>query len=76
MFRRNKKKKKDILEMPLYERTQLTQQVKERLRERGVESKLRQLLLEAEKLTIDGKVVYDECYLVVFPERLDTHLRI
>ncbi len=64
MFRQKRKSEQDLLEMPEGERADLARQIREKLRERPIESKLRRLLLEAETLTIDGTVVYDENQLL------------
>jgi hypothetical protein len=60
MGARNKKKLKrlNLLEMPNHERIQLIKEVREKLRQKTVEAKLWQSLLEAESLTINGDVVY------------------
>jgi hypothetical protein len=60
MGARNKKKLKrlNLLEMPNHERSQLIKEVREKLRQKTVEAKLWQSLLEAESLTINGDVVY------------------
>lgn len=59
MFKRNKKKR-DLLEMSDRERTQLIKEIREKLRKKIVESKLQQMLLEAENITVNGNVVHDE----------------
>jgi len=62
MVTRNKKKtqKLDLLEMPNPERSQLINEVREKLRKKVVEAKLWQLLLDVENLTINGNIVYRE----------------
>ena len=60
MFGRRKKKKLDLLEMSDRERFQFVKEVREKLQQRVVESKLQRLLLEAENLTVNGNVVYAE----------------
>jgi len=64
MFRRKRKNERDLLEMSERERADLAREIRERLRERPIESKLRRLLLEAETLTVNGTVVYDENQLL------------
>ena len=59
MFTRNKKKR-DLLEMTNRERTRFIKEIKEKLRQKVIESKLQQMLLEAENVTVNGNVVYDE----------------
>ncbi|MCK4439512.1 hypothetical protein KAU85_00880 [Candidatus Bathyarchaeota archaeon] len=59
MLKRNKKKL-DLLEMSGRERTQLIKEIRGKLRKKVVESKLQQMLLEAENVTVNGHVVYDE----------------
>ena len=56
---RNKKKSKklDLLEMSNSERMRLMKEVGETLRQRIMEAKLWQSLIEAEKLTINGKTI-------------------
>lgn len=63
MFRRKIKNERDLLKMPERERADLARGIREKLRERPIESKLRRLLLEAETLTVNGTVVYDESHL-------------
>ena len=60
MGARNKKKlkKPNLLEMSNHERNELIKEVREKLRQKTVEAKLWQSLLEAESLTINGNVVY------------------
>jgi len=60
MGARNKKKLKrlNLLEMSNHERIQLIKEVREKLRQKTVEAKLWQSLLEAESVTINGDVVY------------------
>jgi hypothetical protein len=63
MRARNKKKKKkklDLLEMSNLQRIQLIREVKTKLRQKIMEEKLWQQLLEAENLTINGNAVYRE----------------
>lgn len=59
MFKRNKKKV-DLLEMSNSERAQLIKKVREKFQQKVVESKLQKMLLEAENLTVNGNIVYDE----------------
>jgi hypothetical protein len=56
---RNKKKQKklDLLEMSNHERMQLIREVGKNLRQKIMEAKLWQSLIEAEDLTINGDVV-------------------
>jgi hypothetical protein len=56
---RNKKKPKklDLLEMSNHERMQLIKEVGKNLRQKIMEAKLWQSLIEAEDLTINGDVV-------------------
>lgn len=60
MGARNKKKlkKPNLLKMSNHERIQLIKEVREKLRQKTVEAKLWQSLLETENLTINGNVVY------------------
>ena len=62
MGTKNKKKLKklDLLEMPNPERIKLIKEVREKLRQKTVEAKLWQRLLETENLTINGNIVYRE----------------
>jgi hypothetical protein len=60
MFRRSKKKKRDLLKMSDSERILYVKEVREKFQRRIIESKLQRLLLEAENLTINGNVVYAE----------------
>ena len=62
MGTKNKKKLKklDLLEMSNPQRIQLIKEVREKLRQKTVEAKLWQRLLEAENLTINGNTVYRE----------------
>ncbi len=60
MGARSKKKLKrlNLLEMSNHERNELIKEVREKLRQKTVEAKLWQSLLETENLTINGNVVY------------------
>jgi hypothetical protein len=59
MGARNKKlKKPNLLKMSNHERIQLIKEVREKLRQKTVEAKLWQSLLETENLTINGNIVY------------------
>ena len=59
MGARNKKLKRlNLLEMSNHQRIKLIKEVREKLRQKTVEAKLWQSLLEAESLTINGNVVY------------------
>ena len=62
MGARNKKKLKklNLLEMSNHERIQLIKEVREKLRQKTVEAKLWQSLLEVENLTVNGNIVYKE----------------
>jgi len=62
MGARNKKKLKklNLLEMSNHERIQLIKEVREKLRQKTVEAKLWQSLLDAENVTINGNIVYKE----------------
>jgi hypothetical protein len=62
MAAKNKKnsKKIDLLEMSNNERVQLIKGVKEKLRQKIIEAKLWQTLLEAENVTINGKAIIQE----------------
>jgi len=62
MGARNKKKLKrlNLLEMSNHERIQLVKEVREKLRQKTVEAKLWQSLLDAENVTINGNIVYKE----------------
>ena len=58
---RNKKKLKklNLLEMSNHERIMLIKEAKVKLRQKAMEAKLWQSLLEAENLTINGDIVYE-----------------
>lgn len=58
---RNKKKLKklNLLEMSSHERSMLIKEAKVKLRQKAMEAKLWQSLLEAENLTINGDIVYE-----------------
>lgn len=60
MAARNKKnaKKIDLSEMRASERNQLLREVKEGLRQKILEAKLWQKLLEVENITVNGNSVY------------------
>lgn len=62
MGTRNKKKLKklDLLEMSNPERNRLIKEVREKLRQKTLEAKLWQSLLEVENLTVNGDIVYRE----------------
>ncbi|MGQ9743822.1 MAG: hypothetical protein ACUVQW_04300 [Candidatus Bathycorpusculaceae bacterium] len=61
MNSKNKNSKKiDISKMPKNERIKLLREVKEKLREKIIEAKLWQSLVEAETVTINGKTVFLE----------------
>ncbi|MGQ9531049.1 MAG: hypothetical protein ACUVTC_06400 [Candidatus Bathycorpusculaceae bacterium] len=61
MNSKNKNSKKiDISKMPKNERIRLLREVKEKLREKIIEAKLWQSLVEAETVTINGKTVFLE----------------
>lgn len=62
MGARNKKKLKrlNLLEMSNHERIQLIKEVREKLRQKTVEAKLWQSLLDAENVTINGNIVYKQ----------------
>lgn len=57
---KKKLKKLDLLEMSNPQRIQLIKEVREKLRQKTVEAKLWQRLLETENLTINGNIVYRE----------------
>jgi len=52
-----KKKKTDLLEMHSSERVKLIKQIREALQQKVAETKLWNSLLEAENLTINGKIL-------------------
>jgi hypothetical protein len=54
---KKKKEKLDLLEMSNPERMRLIKEVREKLRQKAMEAKLWQRLLEAENLTINGNIV-------------------
>jgi hypothetical protein len=61
MKTRNKNSKKiDILKMPRYERIKLLREVKEQLREKIIEAKLWQSLIEVETVTVNGNRIFLE----------------
>ena len=55
---KRKSRRKDLLKVPDAEKTRLLKQVKESLRQKLIEAKLWQSLLEVESLTINGNTVY------------------
>jgi hypothetical protein len=57
---KNKSKKLNLLEMSEVERYKLIRAVKENLQQKIAEAKMWQSLLDAENLTINGKVVHCE----------------
>jgi len=57
---KKKLKKLDLLEMSNPQRIQLIKEVREKLRQKTVEAKLWQSLLEVENLAVNGKIVYNE----------------
>lgn len=59
MFRRNKKQL-NLLDMSPRERRQLLRNVKKNLKNKALEHKLHRMLIEAENITMNGKVVYEE----------------
>jgi hypothetical protein len=62
MRTKNKKNSKrvDLLQMPTSERIQLVREIQERLRQKRIEEKLWQSLLETENLTINGKILFQD----------------
>jgi len=62
MGTKNKKKLKklDLLEMSNPQRIQLIKEVREKLRQKTVEAKLWQSLIDAEIVTINGNTVFSE----------------
>ena len=62
MGTKNKKNSKriDLLQMPTSERIQLIREIQEKLRQKKIEEKLWQSLLETENLTINGKVLLQD----------------
>lgn len=59
-FRKKRRSNKiNLLEMSEQEQSELVSEVRTRLRQRALEAKLCQSLLEAEELTINGQVVYE-----------------
>jgi hypothetical protein len=61
MKTKNKNSKKiDISKMPKNERIKLIREVREKLREKIIEAKLWQSLIEAEKVTINGNTIFSE----------------
>lgn len=58
---RNKRKVKklNLLDMSNYERKMLIKEARETLRQKTIEAKLWQSLLEAQDLTINGDTVYE-----------------
>lgn len=62
MGAKNKKnsKKIDLLEMSKCERIQLIRGVKEKIRQKIIEEKLWQSLVETENLTINGKAIFQD----------------
>lgn len=55
---KKKSKRKDLLKVPDAEKIRLLNEIKESLRQRLIEAKLWQSLLEVESLTINGNIVY------------------
>jgi len=54
---KKKSKKSDLLKMSKQERIQLIREVREKLRQKIIEAKLWQSLLDTENLTINGNIV-------------------
>jgi hypothetical protein len=59
-MRKEKKPKHNLLEMPDTERNKLIKEIKEVLQQKVAEAKLWNSLLEAENLTINGKILSEE----------------
>lgn len=57
---RRKSKRINLLEMSKSERIQLIRGVKEKIRQKIIEEKLWHSLLETEKLTINGKAIFQD----------------
>lgn len=55
---KKKSKQRDLLSVPDAEKTRLLKEVKKSLRQKLIEAKLWQSLLEVESLTINGNIVY------------------
>jgi len=55
-----KKKKPNLLEMPDSERVKLIKEIREALQQKAAEAKLWHSLVEAENLTINGKILSEE----------------
>jgi hypothetical protein len=61
---KKKGKKLNLLEIPEIERIKFIRQIKENLRQKAVEAKLWQSLIETENLTVNGeKIHYEEVQL-------------
>ncbi len=59
IWNKKKLKKLNLLEMSNHERIMLIKEAKATLRQKTMEAKLWQSLLEAENLTINGDIVYE-----------------
>jgi hypothetical protein len=59
-FNKKKGKKIDLLEMPDYERIKFIRELNENLRQKAVEAKLWQMLVQTEKLTVNGQEIHCE----------------
>lgn len=55
---KKKSKRKGLLKVPDAEKIRLINEIKESLRQKLIEAKLWQSLLEVESLTINGSIVY------------------
>lgn len=55
--KKSKQPKFNLMELSEVEKYRLISRVKENLREKAVEAKLRNLFLETESLTLNGKVI-------------------
>ena len=57
--KKRNRKKLNLLEIPQHKRIKLIKEAREKIQQKIIEAKLWQSLLETEKLTINGNVVFD-----------------
>jgi hypothetical protein len=57
-FKKKKGKKLDLLEMPDCERFKFIREIQENLKQKAIEAKLWQSLMETENLTVNGEKIH------------------
>jgi hypothetical protein len=57
-FKKKKGKKLDLLEIPDSERFKFIREIKENLKQKAIEAKLWQSLIETENLTVNGEKIH------------------